>query len=737
MKISGKFKIGLALFGLLALFATGMAMRRVVLDAQLARYGRALPFNLESALEFRYVRMLFTGQALPVVDLKIQVPEGINVRQTYTIGAEYVYALGARALPDSLTLSERVRWIALGWFCLGIPLLCLWLWGWLRSAWAAGIGGAYYAVSLASVIRSTGQELSHENFALPILIGFLALGALAEARSRNRSFAILALLSAALLAWALTAWDMIQLVVAVWALLHYFRMVGGVYFGEPRRCWKWGLTLLALMAVALANPYLRTHGFAASPAMLLAYGTGAGILLQRLVPAWKKRHRLNTASAPLGAAPDDNGRHPVAAASPPLSGPASVPEWQDWRRRLTLVLLGAAPLVLGGMLAGTYAGAYGHFWELLQAKLMFFNSKPPDPALLSFAQRILWAPALDSATWLLTRILFPATLPLFVLTAIIVCSRARWRSDPEVIHLLWFCGLALPAFILFVRFHVFLIIGLSAWLGWAAYWASTPTVGKPGGDGQPCRRPGLGNIAVRGGLLLLLLAGVGVEAANVLRDPLRWGSDPAYLPQKQELVQWMKENRVEEPVLANFGISAFLLAYTDCAIVLHPKFESPAIRRRVQAYGEALFLADEAGFRDWAEQYGSVWYIHSLGEFAGHRPELQMRYSVNALRPPADAAARLFEYEPDHARYFQLLWSNAKYQVFRIIRRTDENEAERIAADAQGDLERGNLTDAELKATLALLHDPHAARARKILLRIGDLRDKDVKTTRPRSLGGQ
>ena len=53
--------------------------------------------------------------------------EGIVVRETYTIGAEYLYAWLARWFPRDMALSERVRWISVGWFCLGIPLLSLWL----------------------------------------------------------------------------------------------------------------------------------------------------------------------------------------------------------------------------------------------------------------------------------------------------------------------------------------------------------------------------------------------------------------------------------------------------------------------------------------------------------------------------------------------------------------------------------------------------------------------------------
>ena len=178
--ITRYIKILLAVLGLVALFSAGLAMRRVVLSAQFEQYGRPLPFNLESALEFRYVRMLAETGHIPRLDKAVQAPEGVVVRKTYTLGAEYVYAAAARLFPGAMPLDDRVRWIAAAWFCLGIPLISLWLWAWTRSIWAAGIAGAYYAVALAAVMRSTGQELQHENFALPFLLAHLALGAWAK-----------------------------------------------------------------------------------------------------------------------------------------------------------------------------------------------------------------------------------------------------------------------------------------------------------------------------------------------------------------------------------------------------------------------------------------------------------------------------------------------------------------------------------------------------------------------------
>ncbi|MBU4366311.1 MAG: hypothetical protein KKF10_04190 [Verrucomicrobia bacterium] len=653
--ITRYIKILLAVLGLVALFAAGLAIRRVVLSAQFEQYGRPLPFNLESALEFRYVRMLFETGHIPRLDKAVQVPEGVVVRETYTLGAEYVYAAAARLFPRTLPLDERVRWIAAAWFCLGIPLMSLWLWAWTRSAWAAGIAGAYYAVALAAVMRSTGQELQHENFALPLLIGHWALGALANRVKGRAAFFIAALLSALMLACAMSAWDLIQYYVILWGIWSYVRFVAGKYFRDTKACLAWWLILLALAGAGVLNPYLRAHAFAGSFAMLLAYGVALGLGVERLFPLFRRSARL---------------------------------------------LIPLLPLIAGALWIQQYGETYSHFLELLWAKLRFLNHKPADPALLTFDQRILWTAPLNSATFLLTATLFPVTLWLSVLAGTIALFHTRAHPDPEINQLLSYTVISLLAFVFFVRFHVFLILGFAALLGWLGYWVSVK------------------RSFTRWLILVLLLVGVGVEAAHVMNSPARWGSVPVYLNEKRELCRWLRSNTAGERVLANFGLSSFLLTYANCPIVLHPKFESPGIRERVRAYGEALFKSNEEGFRAWMEPFGVPYYVYALGEFADIQPESQMRYCVNALNPPPSAAARLFEKRPEQGRYFRFLWGNAKYRVFRVITRADELSAGRLAAEAMQALRQGRRPDAENKATQALMYDPQNTNAMQVLLRL-------------------
>ncbi len=675
----------LILLALLALYAVGLGMRREVLHAQYVRLGPDFPFTLESALQFRNVRLLYEGESLPEIDRKIQYPEGVVTREHDTIGAEYVYALAARFLPGTLSLGDRVRWITAAWFCLGIPMMALWA-GWrFRSHTAGFFAAAFYAVSLSAVIRSTGQELSRENFAFPFLIAHLAFAALAERGATGRIRWAGAVLSAAGLALALMTWDLIQFYIILWAVAGYVGMVRGDP-GEdsnegfcpdaPSGRMVWALQAAALFLAGGLNPNLRSHYFLLSPGMLMVYGTALGWCLS------------GRSTRQPGAEP------PIRARG--LAG---------WR-----AVLGAVPLAAVSFWPGRYGEAYGHFMELLMAKIRFRNIKPEDPSLLTFDQRIMWTPGLNSSDWALTEMLFPYILPLsLVALGVAAAHLYRNRRAARATRLLqysFFFISSLITYVLFARFHVYLALFSAGLMGWFAAWA-------------------VGRVPwIKWTVLTFLVLGLYVEAAHVWRTPEAWGRPGVYYHELTELTDWLEEFVSPSPVVANFGVSGSIAAYGGCPVVLHPKFETREIRERVRAYGEALFKGTERDFRDWADRYGAEYYVHALGEFYPRELTMQMRYMVDALEPPDYAAVHLFESQPYEPVYFEWLWGNRKYRVFRIVTRKDEERAWRLARAAEERFQHGELDEAEELAVQALALFPNEGRALTLMRHIGSLRDQ-------------
>ncbi|MBU0679776.1 MAG: C-mannosyltransferase dpy-19 family protein [Verrucomicrobia bacterium] len=631
----------LLIAGLLFLFALGVGIRVAVLEKQYEIVGDDLPFTMESALQFRMVEQVALVGGLPAVDKKVQYPDGIDVKSSYTVGAEYFYGTLSRLLPRFLSLEERIRWVECLWFCTGIIYIALWIGLWQKGIWAGTIAGLFYAVSLISVMRSTGQELSRENFALPFLLGHFALNAAAW-RTRNVRGRLMATIgSAVFLGLALCSWDLIQFYVALWMLVSAVSLVRTSCDREWKQSWL--LHWVILVVCGIVNPYLRAHGFLSSPVMLLSYGVALVL--------WSNRR--------------GGVRH-------------------VWRSAALIMF----PVVVSFLLPSDYGSSYGHFAQLLTAKLRFVNQKPVDPSLLTFTQKIMWVPALHSSSWPLTWMLAPFILPLTLIAVCAAVYELKVRRQRELTRLTIFCVTSLIAFTLFVRFHVFLAIFASGLMGWLASWALDKRL--------------LARIAVTG----LLIAGVSGEAVHVVKQPEMWGRAGVYYAELDNLVEWLDDHVAPEPVLANFGVSGSILAYGRCPIVLHPKFENEEIRRRVEAYGEQLFKGSEKGFRDWADQFGARYYVYSMGEFAGRGEQEQMRYFVDALEPPETAPARLFEKRPQDGRYFRYLWGNRKYRVFKMLTISDEKLAQAYAREAEIFFERGDLAGAEEQASAALRIDP-------------------------------
>ncbi len=659
--IARRIRIVSILIAFLVLYVLGIGIRRHVVEQQMPDRGRPLPFTLESALQFRSIRAIYTGQGLPAVDREIQVPDGVRTFAHDTVGAEYVFAALSHLFPTEITLTYRVRWISVAWFCLGIPFMGLWIRR-MTGSWEGGLFAAFfYAVSVASVIRSTGHEISHENFALPLLIAHLALAA-GPPSSGKREWMRRA--GAALsLAGALATWDLVQYYVLLWSVAaawQWFRRPWGPSAPEAPGLW---VRLCGVLAACMVSPYLRSHAAILSPALAPLWALAAGVAARSLVP---RRPRL------AGA---------VAFASC-LVG---------------IVAIGAAGV----------AESYGHFGSLLVAKIRFLNHKPDDPALLTFDQRILWTPALHSAGWGLFRVLFPYTVPLTAIASVVWFAWQRKEEAapiPNPEPLLFSHWASVAVFFLFVRFCVFAALFAAAVLGLWAAWA--------------VRQRGWKRWAS-----IVALAGGGLaESGFVVHEAVSLGSVPVLYPQLEEMGAWLKSNAAPEPVLANFQTSGFVLAYGRCPVVLHPKFESPEIRARVKDYATHLFRGTERGLREWADRFGAKYFVYAMGEFSNQAPGLSLRYMVDALDPPPDAPARRFEYKPRGMECFHLVWQNPKYRVFRIVSATEESAARRLIDAAQAAFEAGRMDEAEQRAAAAHKVNPCDPRALEIVGRAASLR---------------
>ncbi len=683
------------LLGLVSLYAAGLGIRRTVLEAQLAEIGEDMPFTLESALHYRRVKMMYDRGTLPVIDEAIQYPDGVRIREIDGVTSEPTQAFLARFFRGDIPFPSRIRWIEAGWYCLGIPLLALAIRIWTGS-WVGGLaGGTLYALSIASVLRSTGQEISRENFAFPFLMAAFVFAAcrlrvpsdhvLDRARghdgacpSRDVPPVLFSLLFALFMAGALIAWDMVQYVIGFMALAMSLHVIRRGPDADRRLISLFSWLTLAVFLVGHLNTYHRFHGLPWSPLMLWLATTTLTAHLTRL-------KSLTT--------------HP----------PSTI-NHQPFLHRIVLIYLPVLLLLLIPDLTGSYGASYNHFAELLWAKIRFLNQKPEDPGLLNYYQRVMWVPALHSATWGLTKWLFPLALWIVLVAGAVAWPFSRKQPDPLIRFWLVFLGVSVVSYVFFVRFHIFVALSTAVLVGWL-----TARISLAG----PVWR-----------VAAVVLAGlvISVEARHTLDERIRMGRPNVYYDAMEELADWLREEIAPRPVLANMGISAYLAAYAKCPVAIHPKFEDPGIRKRLEHYGNLMFGADEQQLRDWMDELGINILVYAKGEFATTQPEYQMRYFANQMNPPDHVPARRFERDDETMRYFTRLWGNYKYVVYEALDGMSERRAAVLASSARNELLKGNLAGAEQFAIEALAIDRHQTDALEVMRHVGSLIEQGVET---------
>jgi hypothetical protein len=663
-----------------ASWCAGIAVRRAVLKQQTRTLGgQEAPFTMESALQYRMTRMVRDTGTLPAVDTSVQVPEGVVMRETYTVGAEWIYVFLAERLPEEWTFPSRVRWASTLLFCLAIPFAALWVVQLSGRIWAGWITAGILVASPSFAVRSSGLELSRENLAIPLFTLFLWMDAKARS-SEGKGPWVFAGIGALALAASQCVWDLTQLVTGLWIVACWIRVFRAPSTSAQDRI-PVGAVAVALAVASVLNPYLRSKGTLFSPVMAMVLARAIG----------------------------------------------SLPWPQFNSRKVQAVLLAVISLGAWGV-GQVFSENYTHFGRLLLAKIRFANVKPMDPSELDYLQRIMWTPALNSTTWDLTKAYFLFTLIILVVTTLLL---ALWKKKggPGWSALWFYTWFLLPVTILFFRFHVFWLLFAAVSIGAGVAWRWKDCRGR-----SRWLLPGLSFLFIFGGELYLLLFFEPAKTSEAASRNLevqqlakalgadvsalkgnRWGRPGASYSSVEHLIRQLEGLEEPGPVLANFGISGSILTYADLPIVLHPKFETPGIRERVRQFYEHLFLKTETELRDWAVQFGARYYVHSNGNLSNLDIRNSPRYMVDAVEPPEHAPVYVFEQRPLEAVLFRQIGGNERYRIFRIVLPEDEAFASRMTRLAQQALEAGDFETAERRVRQALTYHWKYEPARELL----------------------
>jgi len=631
------------------------------------------PFTLENALLFHYAEQFAEKGTVPRIDYRAQYPEGLQVSKKLSLGKGLAAGVVWRLLPLKVEFADFVRIFDVVVFSTGAIAMYLLVVTLTGNRMGAVAAAAFYAIAFPAVLRSTGMEFSRENFALPFLFFHTYL----YARSLKSSSPLSSIIAAVFMAVAVSTWDMSQLYLTLVGLYVVLRLLAAP--GNLSLV-KYLIPTFALCAIAgVIVPYLVDHNFMASYAMVIGY---ALVLVYAISSAkFLQSKRL---------------------------------------KRAAVLILVLAAIVIVPRVSG-YGSRYSHFGDLVKAKIKYVNVKPTQPEKLSYNARIMWTPALHSATSkFFGRYPISDFVPFILLMAapltmwLINCLRLNKKPLPEGHHLIFFmAGVFFLLYLLFVRMQVFLIFFMCAAIGLNFFYLRLFLKRR-------------GYIVAWIIVLLPVFVTQAAYSRKRIETRMATGEDYQHLKEVVDLVK--SKTEPDAVILADFMLEPVIFHYGNRKIVLHPKFESADMRTKVKEYLEALFDGKERVFYDFCMKNGVDYYLFNPNIFWGYKNEDAWIYSsryVSGRRGLLDATEiyKLFS-SSQKLNYFYPV-DGTENQLFRVANAKNKKKAEEYYQTGAESWKkylqaqnREDLNSAEEQLTSAVEYYPWLIKAHSMLVTV-------------------
>jgi hypothetical protein len=641
-----------------------------------------VPFTIESAIMYSYAHDVATGKGIPEYDQKLVGMENYKVSEQISLGMEYFLGWGYRLKNlfwDSRENGKKMRspyeddpdftnWLRFQirlWTSWTTGFIFLWL-IFMRCPWYFALfGGLVHSFSPAAIARYTGQDLVRGQFSLPLITGTFMMAYWTLTKPKRWKFLVLGLIAFL----AISTWDMTQICFGLWALVELIRILaGGV--GNKKRRHVWLVIFIAMVLAGILVPYHRAHHLLLSPTVL--------ILLPTVIVCY------------------------------------SLPHSYSLKKRWAMLALSFVAFVVIWKIAvavGDFGGNYGHFGELLKAKLAFWNVKPAKPDLLSFDARVLWTPSMQSATWLDAKMLFPGAGYCLLLALLVLLCMKRGRFMlrqhlgrslfPLIMTCLYFIG-----FVYIYRYHVFAILFMT--LSVAFLCADLARVFR--------------SKTVTGVLIMLALIGVVLEVKMTYRLERKYLID-GYLKETCGLIKWFRQEGVEnQPMLADFGLSPMLKAYCQSKILLQPKYELKQNRDNYQRFVNTVYHGTEVDMNKFCSDTKMDFFIFDRG-YGPHAPLhiYSPRYFAAAYKIKRETPSHQFFFQPDKSRWFYRIeppaafaFTKPKYSVFRVITPEQRMDSMKLTFKGMQALQEGKRKTARKCAKMAFYLDPNSDQAYRL-----------------------
>lgn len=567
------------------------------------KWGNDFIYTLESALLLRYARLAVDNK-VPVYDKKIEFPDGIKSFDTFSLSGNIfiarIYKFFQLITGSKVELDVFHRYFMPAYFVL-FSVISVFIIGRIYSgSFLALVMAFWFGVYIPSVIRSTGQEFMGENFALPLIFVHAAMY-LAGLKTGKRIFLVV---SSIFLAAGWVFWDMTNLYIYIFAVflsLTENKSMNILIFAIP------------LAIVSVSDPYLRAHySWLSVPVVYLAVISLYNWILSKTGFNIRK-----------------NG---------------------VFIKTLLFLLVFLCVSCTG------YGSDYSHFWELLISKIKFFNVKPLDPAKLTFDIRVLWAPALHSATLYQVKKYFSCILITGMISIFLRFSRKNpllsWEKYILICFFIFFV-----LYLFFVRVHVY-----------TAFFAVMTILFLNKIEKVYVRI--LANIA-----LVLLCAGE-YDRTLSYQEYMGRGEDYRSL---SSLIQWIQKNtKPDEPILASMNLAGPIINYADRPVILQPKYEKKNARGKYKKFIIALFSEIEKPFYNFTEEHGAKYFVYQKGTSWNnsiYSPVYFVGLSQNEVK---NTLAAKFEGDFNSLDKFYPVFENNQYRIFKVVSNQKVAEAKQF-----------------------------------------------------------
>ncbi|MFH1904092.1 MAG: hypothetical protein ABIK53_01005 [bacterium] len=620
---NSKLKIILAL---LLIYLISVFIRFQILDHRAEAYG-SLPFSNESAQHFIYTKVIAETGSLPVIDNKIQYPEGINIRKKNFVFMEYFYGYMYRisTFLGKFQLTSFIRHIIPLLFSLSIIAVFILAYNVSKNRVAALISSLYYGVMLPSVLETTGEIFLKQTFALPFIFLNLSLLFFISNQYRYKTRLLLSILAGLLLYVAVISWDLTQLYLGILFCSVAFLII---YSKSSSNYLEFVfISLLFMMFAGFTNLRLREIGFLYSHGMLFGYSITAIAVLKAFMMKLKRLNRLKT----------------------------------------LLLLLGVFAFleVINSLVLKNQFSTYSHITSLFLYKLRFLGVKPANPALLPFDINFMWLPADITPSLIEIVTFFSSTLFIGITTFILFFKVCRRRNSlKEDILLVSLTLLFLIFYLLFARMRVFLIFFLCCSISLIYKYIPQFKI----------KNSKLKIKILVTALLLMFLPFEYIKTAHICKK-LGFIEHPSSI---MDVCKWLKENTPENsPIATNFSVAGFIRLYADRPVLIHAKVESDDIRNKIKNYMYSMFSRDETELWRFCQDRDANYLVYTMGTYIT-RGVYSWRYITGNLRFDETITAFKLEFKPEELKKFELKYKNRYYKVYKIFSREEIEEEDKI-----------------------------------------------------------